>query len=716
MEKIDVKLLHKGMQSHGYICSPLFVTQVAAGLNSRPTRGIMLHGPAGVGKSFLPEVVAEVLNVKMFWHQVSAGTYETDLLLKLYPSEDTPSGMTIEQSTIYQAAIASQKERVLLVLDEWDKSRPSADGFFLDFFQSGRLPLPPQNGKKIKANLDNLMIMLTSNDERPFSEPFLRRFSKIDIEQLHPKLVKDALMSTHKDHDYLPNVLVLYCRALASRMEKPVTIQEMRQLLDAIDYLGKYADWDTLVRQFVTKTEENHILLKDAEDINLDNLDFLSDSSIKIDSTTYGDLPDSIDNIVNEPSIILPSLIKAVEWEKSNTEFNLDDVSSDGGLLENNEAIYSTLAHLGDPTDNSADLGWIKSCVNTLAIQYPIDIERLLIRHDGRDSGKGALANIYPMTADPVSRATKKNRTKNRLDLVGEVMLSLRSCERGQFLRMAKYNRHLIKVMTTTEVVTRRIWDETVNGIVRTVELNFRWTDKQGLQIIVPIAYVDRLVHELGTGSSKSAVLFRNSFESDSDICPSFNTFTQKNKMPQINIKALRLYHSVAEFGVTRFPVSQSSSDQWRDVLSTITQDKSSRMYTTSNVVYHEHLYYDTDWISCNSITAGNYTTTEGYHYIELRIHGNMPDKIRIGVTDAIQHLIPVYAFVNNVNGRTILTELSKMKSWVPYPYIRSSLCNPQGIKYTAFGNVGCFWAEVLVGTKSSACTSLKAFKDKYSL
>ena len=58
MEKIDVKLLHKGMQSHGYICSPLFVTQVAAGLNSKPTRGIMLHGPAGVGKSFLPEVVA----------------------------------------------------------------------------------------------------------------------------------------------------------------------------------------------------------------------------------------------------------------------------------------------------------------------------------------------------------------------------------------------------------------------------------------------------------------------------------------------------------------------------------------------------------------------------------------------------------------------------------------------------------------------------------
>ena len=66
MEKIDVKSLYDGMQSKGYICSPLFVTQVASGLNSKPTRGVMLHGPAGVGKSFLPEVLAEVLDVKMF--------------------------------------------------------------------------------------------------------------------------------------------------------------------------------------------------------------------------------------------------------------------------------------------------------------------------------------------------------------------------------------------------------------------------------------------------------------------------------------------------------------------------------------------------------------------------------------------------------------------------------------------------------------------------
>ena len=96
-------------------------------------------------------------------------------------------------------------------------------------------------------------------------------------------------------------------------------------------------------------------------------------------------------------------------------------------------------------------------------------------------------------------------------------------------------------------------------------------------------------------------------------------------------------------------------------------------------------------------------------------MHGNMPEKVRVGVTDAIQHPIPIYAFVNNVNGRTLLTELSKMKAWIPYPYLRSSLCNTQGIKYTTFGNVGCFWAEVIVDTKSTACTNIKSLRDKHS-
>ena len=428
MEKIDVKSLYDGMQSKGYICSPLFVTQVAAGLNSTPTRGVMLHGPAGVGKSFLPEVLAEILDVKMFWHQVSPGTYETDLLLKLYPSEDTASGMTIEESTIYQAAIASQKERVLLVLDEWDKSRPSADGFFLDFFQSGRLPLPPQKGKKIRANLDNLMIMLTSNDERPFSEPFLRRFSKIDIEQLHPKLVKDALMSTHSDHKHLPNVLVLYCRALASKMDKPVTIQELRQLLDAIDYLGKYADWNTLVRQFITKTEENHLMLKDAENVDLDDFEsYIDVKKTLLKSNAYGDVPTELEtpSDVEEPSVSLPSLIEMVQWDERNENgFKLKEVESSGGIVENCDEMYSTLAYLGEATDNPYNLTWIKSCTKSLAIANPIDIESLLIRHDGRDTRYGALGHILPMCGKRLSNNRRANITKQYEELVGEVMLN----------------------------------------------------------------------------------------------------------------------------------------------------------------------------------------------------------------------------------------------------------------------------------------------------
>tara|TARA_R100000008_G_scaffold20046_1_gene10415 strand:- start:7301 stop:9475 length:2175 start_codon:yes stop_codon:yes gene_type:complete len=723
MEKIDVKSLYDGMQSRGYICSPLFVTQVASGLNSKPTRGVMLHGPAGVGKSFLPEVLAEILDVKMFWHQVSPGTYETDLLLKLYPSEDTPSGMTIEQSTIYQAAIASQKERVLLVLDEWDKSRPSADGYFLDFFQSGRLPLPPQNGEKIQANLDNLLIMLTSNDERPFSEPFLRRFSKIDMEQLHPKLVKDALLSTHKDHKYLPNVLVLYCRALASKMEKPVTIQELRNLLDAIDYLGKYADWDTLVRQYITKTEENHHMLKNAENIDLEDFEsYISVHKTKIDSKQYGNVPENLDvpTSDDENQLQLPSLVEQVEWKSDDNVqcFELEQVKSNGGIVENSEEMYSALAYLGEATDNPYNLTWIKQCTDSLAIEYPIDIESLLIRHDSKDGNQaGAFKHIVPMVGKIVGRKPA-NITKTIEQLSGEVMLTLSTCERGEFLRMSKFNRHIVKSMTTNEVITRRVFEEQSNGVKSKVEINFRWTKEIGLQIITPVSFIHRLQSELSTGRSSGACLLWASSESDSDWCPSRHTFVEQYNMPNVNTKLMRKYNDIAEFGVTRFHLRDGhiKSSRWANIVGAISKEKGFQMYQSSSIDIAKHEYFDTDWVKCDSVTVGGYDDTRDYHMLELRIHGNMSQKL-IEVLCEELGVFPMYTFVDGTNARAIMKELSTGKGgWIPYPYVKSSLWNSKGIRFTAFGNRCCFW--YLNDTDTSVqvnCTQLKRLRDKYS-
>ena len=63
-------------------------------------------------------------------------TREEDLLVKLMPSEDTKSGVSVGKGKLFRAALESHNRPVVLLLDEWDKTRPTADGFFLHFLNN----------------------------------------------------------------------------------------------------------------------------------------------------------------------------------------------------------------------------------------------------------------------------------------------------------------------------------------------------------------------------------------------------------------------------------------------------------------------------------------------------------------------------------------------------------------------------------------------------
>ena len=274
MQEITVKGIHKSLNTNGYICDVPFAARITSAMQTKPVSGAFLYGPAGTGKSYLPIVLSKTLGVEMFFYQCAPGTREDDLVLKMFPSETTKSGVEIKKSTVFKAAEASHKKKVMLVLDEWDKTRPTADGFFLDFLQYGRLSIP---GTDINANLDNMFIFFTANDERDFHEALLRRFPKIDVDPLAPSLVMSALRLTHDGHPHLGNVIKLYEKAVMSGMSKPATIQEIRQLLDAISFLGDGADWNSLVYQYITKTPENHDLLKKAENTVYESNDTIAE-------------------------------------------------------------------------------------------------------------------------------------------------------------------------------------------------------------------------------------------------------------------------------------------------------------------------------------------------------------------------------------------------------------------------------------------------------
>lgn len=353
-----MKKLHTKLNEAGYICNEPFAAAVRAALDTKPVAGAFLFGPIGTGKSYLPEILSGTLDADYWFYQCFPGTREEDLLMKMLPNENTISGIGLHEGVMLKAVASTCKKDsdkpVILVLDEWDKTRPSADSFLLDFLQTGRVNF---SGREYTANLGRLIVFLTLNVEREISEPLLRRLPKIDFQPLSPSLVYKALQLTHRGHKYLHNAVVLYERCLTANLPKPATIQELRQLLDGIDSLGQYADWDSLVYQFVTKTDENHELLRRAEKektvwkppfrprLDLDAYE----AGIK---AYYSDLSDL-------EAGAMPRLHQARGFdERISPEKHEPDLSSSGGIIQLTPDSYSEIVRMVDePGDRPDQLG-----------------------------------------------------------------------------------------------------------------------------------------------------------------------------------------------------------------------------------------------------------------------------------------------------------------------------------------------------------------------
>mgnify|MGYP005814734417 CR=1 FL=1 len=461
--KKAVNSLHSQLNKSGYICEERFALGISHAITTKPVGGAFLFGPAGTGKSYLPMMLAEILKRKLFFFQCSPGTREDDLVLKMLPSEETKSGIVIEESVVYESAVQSNEEEVILVLDEWDKTRPTADGFFLDFLQYGRLSIP---GRSTRANLSNMLIFFTSNNERDISEALLRRFPKVDVNPLGVDIVSKALSLTHKGHPHIGNVLSLYHRTLQSGMTKPATIQEIRQLLDAVtsvNSLGAECDWDELVYMYITKTPENHELLRSAQDKDIN--DPVVNERTAIDVSAFGVIPTAKDGKNGEAK--MPHLVdvKCIDasFEMSMLDVAPKDVTC---MLEYDDDNYTdAVVHAFDDgglTDNPADLHWATVSSGAIVsgkLRLLKDIakySRLLEMNTTRTNMSGEIMFVEPyVTYNNMCEFVSINSSGGRLDLV-------------------------IKKATDKEIIGK--WSRSWNKY----EVDFRWTHEAGFEVIIP--------------------------------------------------------------------------------------------------------------------------------------------------------------------------------------------------------------------------------------
>jgi len=468
--QITVKNIHKSLNENGYICGVPFAASITSAIKTKPVSGAFLYGPAGTGKSFLPITLSKTLGIEMFFYQCAPGTREDDLVLKMFPSENTKSGVEIKKSTVFKAAEASHKKPVMLVLDEWDKTRPTADGFFLDFLQYGRLSIP---GSEINANLENMFIFFTANDERDFHEALLRRFPKIDVNPLAPSLVMSALMLTHDGHPHLGNAIKLYEQAVMSGMSKPATIQEIRQLLDAISFLGEGSNWNDLVYQYVTKTPENHKLLFDAKDVEY--TDITDSVELDVDSFT-GEMHNKKKEKKNK--VLMP---KKVQYHTSTKPVENDkDMPKDSeiyGMYDYDDTNYSIHAHQSMAYGKVAD---DTSNVNEFEVMH------------------GKLIRKKPLQLLNVGEYIQKSRRIN-----GEVVFVDSNCKRTDLRWMPRWQEWQIRRCSKTEVVARYIHTPRNEDDADGFTLDMRWTDTDGLVLICTSQRLNSIARYFKAGRTK---------------------------------------------------------------------------------------------------------------------------------------------------------------------------------------------------------------------
>lgn len=170
----------------GYEASEQLAAQVALLLTSDSgmVKTMLLDGPAGAGKTSLAKAVARILDVPYIYIQAHSGSGPDDFLCDanivqilrgvagdrdaVRSAEDV-----IDLGFLPMVFRASQMGPVVAFVDELDKANPKTDSLFLSALQEGEVVI--QGLGRIQANLDNLILFFTKNNEREISEPLMRR-------------------------------------------------------------------------------------------------------------------------------------------------------------------------------------------------------------------------------------------------------------------------------------------------------------------------------------------------------------------------------------------------------------------------------------------------------------------------------------------------------------------------------------------------------------
>lgn len=222
-------------------------------------RAALLVGAPGTGKTFFAECLAKGIDAVHFF-------------VPCHPwlsSEEMQQGIDIGRVAVgvnsaddayldgqlLRAVRATDKQKVVLVLDEVEKAGSRFYPLILDFLQNGRVP--DARHKMHQADLKNLHVVLTANEEGDIPEAVKRRCFRVQMEFLPAPVETDVLRKSTGAPGGACRLLVRMANAVREKGESKPSLQELRYLLQARDLVSSIRETEALIEAFLIKEEKD---------------------------------------------------------------------------------------------------------------------------------------------------------------------------------------------------------------------------------------------------------------------------------------------------------------------------------------------------------------------------------------------------------------------------------------------------------------------------
>jgi MoxR-like ATPase len=159
-------------------------------------RALLVTGAPGTGKTALAEAIAADHKAVFLYALLHSWSGADDLFAGI----SVPAAVAGDAANVTQPGVlalsaeASQNNQLVVVcLDELDKAPESVEALLLDWLQSGRVPIKP--GYHLQTRLERVLVIVTSNGQRPHTEALIRRCRRLRMEPL-PQALRVELAAT----------------------------------------------------------------------------------------------------------------------------------------------------------------------------------------------------------------------------------------------------------------------------------------------------------------------------------------------------------------------------------------------------------------------------------------------------------------------------------------------------------------------------------------